>query len=188
LFFDKKALSFYIRAFMSVPGSVKPTEFARAAESLRGSLAVIEMPRLRDIVVIYPAQAADENKVDYAIEGEVTERGHEALRLAVKGRLWLTCQRCLEPLSVSIETSRRIILAPDADAVEAEYDAEDTDVVDTQESINLGELIEDEVLLSVPLSPRHDTESCGLKIAPQEPVRESPFAVLAGRGRKSEGK
>jgi uncharacterized protein len=104
----------------------------------------------------------------------------------------MTCQRCLEVVNVPLESQVHLALLQYED--QAERLDEDADFVilseeqivhgteDTDHAIDLIELLEDELLLSMPISPRH--ESCEHRHQPavqEEPVskRDNPFEVLA---------
>jgi uncharacterized protein len=104
----------------------------------------------------------------------------------------MTCQRCLEPVEVSIATQVHMALL--TDEKQAGRLDEDADFVilseeqvvhgvDDVQTIELIELLEDELLLSVPISPRH--EACENKHQPvveDEPElikRDNPFEALA---------
>ena len=109
-------------------------------------------------------------------------------------QLNMQCQRCLEPVEVPVHTTVHLALL--ADEEQAARLDEDADFVilseeqivhgaDGSDAIDLIELLEDELLLSVPISPRH--VSCEHKHQPvvqDEPVveakRDNPFGVLAG--------
>ena len=109
-----------------------------------------------------------------------------ALHLRVRAELPLSCQRCMGELRVPIEVDRHFVFVPDEDTAAALDDASEDDVLVLAPDFDLHALIEDELLMALPLVPRH--ESC------PEPVRLSaqdadfdaaqqdtpnPFAVLA---------
>ena len=73
--------------------------------------------------------------------------------------LTLVCQRCLEPVSVELGDKVRVALV-DADKA-ADIPEGYESVVVGNEGIRLVELLEDEILLSIPLSARHDAGECG---------------------------
>ena len=177
--FDKTKLSSYPNAFMSAPVSIKPSEFARARSSFSGTLQVAVLARLQEQL------ARQDGNLDYEVLGTLTEKGHESLVLKVSGTLWLKCQRCLEALPVMIDLSRRIVFARDPLGLEHDYEDDETDVVEAVESVDVAELIEDEVLLSLPLAPKHETGACGSAKPAISEQRSSPFSVLAKLGRPS---
>ncbi len=164
-------------ALGSTPERIKPAEFARAGLAVAGAIPVSAFKRLGEQLTRHDGQ------LDYALVGELTERGHDALSLKVSGTVWLKCQRCLEAVAVAIDSSRRVVFAKDADEVETAYEADDTDVVDAVEAIEVTDLIEDEVLLSMPSSPKHEIGACEAAVCGAGEVRKSPFLVLAKFGR-----
>ncbi len=90
-----------------------------------------------------------------AVEGELT------------ATVWLVCQRCLAQFETVIESSVRVaFVASDAEATQVpdEFDA----VTAPHGRILLDELVEDELLLALPLVPMHATPAdCALRMAAQ---------------------
>ena len=80
-------------------------EFASAGASLEGALPIRDFPRLRDLL------AGHDGEVAYEVEGGRDERGRPALRLKVRGRLELRCQRCLEALPFEVRADEMLVLA-----------------------------------------------------------------------------
>lgn len=152
-------------------------EFARAGLVCAGAFQVAAMVRLQEQL------ARPVGSIDFEVLGELTDKGHEALVLKVSGMLWLNCQRCLEALPVSVSSSRRIVFALKPLELERDYEDDETDVVDAVEILNVAELIEDEVLLSLPPSPKHELNVCGNTKPVMAEERLSPFAVLGKLGR-----
>ncbi|MBY0467713.1 MAG: YceD family protein, partial [Burkholderiaceae bacterium] len=100
----------------------------------------------------------------------------------------LECQRCLKPVDVPLVVQRRFLFVHGEDAAaQLDTDSED-DVLALSRTLNLIELIEDELLLGLPLVPRHSV--CPQPLRPPadpEPFEEraNPFAVLGDLKRKS---
>ena len=92
---------------------------------------------------------------------------HQILELGLKGRLHLVCQRCLQDCAVDLDEKRRFILVL-TDSEADEYP------------------LEDEVLLSLPLIPKHPDGFCEPHASTfgdggDEEVsneRENPFNIL----------
>ncbi len=169
--------------------------------SLAGRWPGDTLPRLAESQS--PPQDMALPEVDWAVQGErrpVT--GSEAelwLSLQIKTTGWLTCQRCLQPFQVPLVLDRRLRFVRGEAAAEA-LDAEiEDDVLALSRSLNLRELVEDELLLALPLVPRH--ESCPAPLAmaseaeplpdeaPGAPDRPNPFAILQSlkRGQGGQG-
>jgi len=150
-------------------------EFAKAASKLQGVRPIADFDRLRD------ALRADERQgtLRYELRGVPEEQGRPALRLKVDGVLPLVCQRCLGPLEVPLRIEVLLLLA----ATQAEMDAAPLEA-EGPESIVAGRdmpvlaLVEDEVLLAIPIAPRHAACAGGAKEAAAG--KAMPFAGLRG--------
>jgi len=154
-------------------------EFAKAASRLQGAWPVGAFLRLRD------ALRSSAGTVRYELQGVPQEQGRPALHLKVQGELHLTCQRCLAALEfpLRVETSLRLA------ATQAEVDAEPLEA-DGPECIVAGKemavqaLVEDEVLLAIPIAPRHEHCAAGAELAAESQgaagARQTPFAGLRG--------
>lgn len=116
-----------------------------------------------------------------------------SLRIGADTEVTLECQRCLQPMPFPIRIERRIFFVDGEDAAAAlDVDSED-DVLAIAPALDLHALLEDEMLLALPVVPRH--EVCAQPLPqgtepelPAEAVREHPFAALAalkGRNRPS---
>lgn len=107
------------------------------------------------------------------------------LHLRAQARVWLTCQRCLQPFEQALTVASRVRFVRDEAQAEA-LDAEiDDDVLALPRWLDLRALIEDELLLALPLVPRHDQcpqplpAGSAADLEPAEDTdRENPFAVL----------
>ena len=140
---------------LSPAGRFDAFRLAAKGESLAGEIDASTLDRLADRL----APDAGPAPIAWRIDGE-----HDALRrpilcLTIEGSLPLVCQRCLQPLSAPIAQQTRLLLARD----EAELgllDAEEPEVVLAATPIQARTLIEDEILLSLPLAPRHADGEC----------------------------
>ncbi|HTP61039.1 MAG TPA: DUF177 domain-containing protein [Burkholderiales bacterium] len=122
---------------------------------------------------------SDEGSVSYELQGVPEQLGRPALRLKVDGALQLVCQRCLGVLEYPLHIRVSLLLA----ATQAEMDAEPLDA-EGPESIVAGRemsvqaLVEDEMLLAIPIAPRHPACAGGEKDAASP--KQTPFAGLRG--------
>jgi uncharacterized protein len=160
--------------------------FAGEGASLAGQWPAPTLDRLADLQA--PPQDVPLADVAWQVQGErrpVT--GGEAelwLGLRADTGAWLTCQRCLQPFKVPLAIDRRIRFVRGETQAEA-LDAEsDDDVLALARSTDVRALLEDELLLALPLVPRHDLCPQPLPMAAQadmpedEPARPNPFAAL----------
>jgi uncharacterized protein len=104
------------------------------------------------------------------------------LHLRAQARVSLVCQRCLGPVETPLDAQRSFMFVADENlAAELDADSED-DVLALPRFLDLRELTEDELLLALPLVPRHELCPEPLPMAHgDEPVEErpNPFAALA---------
>jgi len=148
-------------------------EFARTGSKLQGALPVAGFTRLRD------ALSTNKGTLRFELLGVPEELGRPALRLKVAGELQFVCQRCLGALEFPLRIDVSLQLA----ATQAELDAEPL-AAEGPEGIVAGremqvrDLVEDELLLAMPLVLRH--ERCGGGEAQVLDERRSPFAGLRG--------
>jgi len=104
-----------------------------------------------------------------------------ALRIVAYAAVGLACQRCLQRMVVPLQVDRRVFFVAGEDAA-ASLDAEsDDDVLALEPALNLKSLVEDELLLALPLVPRHEVcpEPLPFEPEPEAPASEHPFAALA---------
>ncbi len=152
-------------------------EFASAGATQEGKLPLSSFPRLQDVLV------SDAGDVSYALRGMRDERGRPSLRLSVRGALQLRCQRCLGALLHEVQAEPLLVLA----ASQAEIDA-DPPGVDAPDGVLAGkemavrDLVEDELILSLPYAARHDECEAHPEGSDSRTDRatRSPFAGLRG--------
>jgi uncharacterized protein len=151
-------------------------DFSRQKQERSGVAAVADLSRLA-------AELLDSSGVlKWSVRGGVEMQGHPGLTLEVAGPVHLRCQRCLGLLDFAIDSRSVLILANDeasADALEQQLDDDSVDVIPGSRTMNLAVMIEDEALLALPLSPRHEVcpEPSALDALKQDKP-DSPFAVL----------
>jgi len=160
--------------------------FARSGEQLSGSTPIADLPRL----YAQSGDAAHEVDAHFSVSG--SERfdatGHPQVWLHASGQCQLTleCQRCLRPARVGLAFERdfRFVANEALAAVEDEESEEDVLVFARQ--FDLMELVEDELLMAMPLVPMHETcpEIPRFSVVDPDfdaaaPESVNPFAVLA---------
>jgi uncharacterized protein len=165
------------------PQRLDMAAFARDAGVLRGNWMLSGFDRLLDG---WPADApAPSGEVSWSARGELRPATAGApevwLHLRIQAVVWRTCQRCLQPMPVPLEVDRGLRFVAGEDAAAA-LDAEsEDDVLELVRSLDLRTLAEDELLLALPLVPRH--ESCPSPLPLRSDAAESPephpFAALA---------
>ena len=100
------------------------------------------------------------------------------LHLKAEVTLSQQCQRCLEPMDILVQVDRWFRLVADEVTALAEDDAAEEDLLAMDHEFNAFSLLEDDVLLAMPLVPRHDACHAPLSAALEEDLPH-PFAALA---------
>lgn len=147
--------------------------FAREGRALEGTLAVSSLERLHDQL----ADAAGE--LAFRVQGRQGRRGEPLLKIEVSGALALSCQRCLEAIRFDVDIDSLLELVPEgAELSQDELEDDTRDFLPVAGDLDVAQLVEDEVLLALPVAPRH--ERCGLPGTAEAGDRITPFAALAG--------
>lgn len=172
------------------PLSLDVAAFAKQGGALSGAWPLATLDRLCEEVHADAKPAASE-LLNWQVTGEARpRRGGEPeirLHLVCDAKVGLVCQRCLQAVEVDVRVDRSFQFVS-SEALAAEIDADsDEDVLALSRTLNLIELIEDELLLGLPLVPRHAACPQPLSApADAEPFEErvNPFAVLGDLKRK----
>ena len=152
---------------MLQPAAIDGLAFARNAAVLEGRLGIESLPRLAE-------SGCSVAVLDFVLNGEINQRGKPGLKLAVSGSVRLQCQRCLDSLHLPVRLEAELEFA----SSEADIMAADDDVerVVAGREMSVAALVEDEVLLALPMVPKHEQCSAAGWEAVAEP---SAFQALA---------
>jgi uncharacterized protein len=154
---------------------INSAEFAQKALAIHGIIAISQCSRLRDVLM------SSEGVLDYRLIGGSDQDGRLRLQLYVHGGLQLSCQRCLEPFKFELNIASNFFIVPDESATpSSEAGADDGDYLVAETQMQVINLIEDEILLALPLAPKHEIERCGADSGLNELKSPNPFAVLQG--------
>ncbi len=136
-------------------------------------MAVSALERLHDLL------AEVSGEVTFRLEGFKGANGELMLHLEVSGVLPLACQRCLKSVAFDLDVDNLLQLVPEgAELSQDELEDDTRDFLPVARELNVVDLVEDEILLTLPVAPRH--EKCGLPGAADAGERINPFAKLAG--------
>ena len=170
------------------PARLDVRAFAKALQELRGPTALSAFDRLQSEAM---AGADSPREVEWRVSGEFRQdaQGRDVpwLHLTAETVLPVCCQRCLGPVSAHLKVDRWFRFVEDEATAELEDEDSEEDVLALEPKPNVIALLEDELLMALPLVPMH--EECPETVPMQagqldveggeEPTRESPFAQLA---------
>ncbi len=149
-------------------------EFCRQSREFSAETLASALPRL-DL-------ANHEGGLRWQARGARNAQGGDVLELEIGGQLSVVCQRCLLPMVQAIDVHARYrVMRSEAEADAAPMDDDEFDPIVGSAAFDLDALVEDEVLLSLPVVPRHEKCPDGADLtADTSASRVSPFAVLSG--------
>tara|TARA_R100000935_G_scaffold18774_1_gene36254 strand:- start:248 stop:841 length:594 start_codon:yes stop_codon:yes gene_type:complete len=134
---------------------------------------------------------ASEHEQSNIVLNTTLYRRNNVLHLAftLTGEVWLTCQRCLQPIAIDLSDEYDIALLDNESQIRLVNEEQDyllLDEIVTEQSperlLPFKKLVEDEILLKTPMAPKHD--DCEMSVEqfgeiPEEEETENPFAALA---------
>ena len=159
--------------------------FAKANGSITASESLAKFDRLLE-----EAQGAGaQNLVHFTATGMTRPNGATSeqiwLVLSAEVALPQTCQRCLGPVDVPVHFEREFRFVVSEEVAEVEDEESEEDVLVLSRDFNLLELVEDELLMALPVVPKHDVCPGAVKLqvadpdfAEDEQEKPNPFAVL----------
>lgn len=170
--------------------------FAQAAALLSGVTPLRQLERLQHEAVNDTGLTPE---VTWSAQGEWRAQNGEPdqawLHLQAQISLPLACQRCLHPVRVPLVVDRAFRFVADEATAMAQDGESEEDVLVLSRSFDLLALIEDELLMALPVLSQH--ESCAIPIssssraaredAPEDGQRPHPFAALAQLVSKRDG-
>jgi uncharacterized protein len=181
-----------VAGLAQVNGHIKSNDLLQKYERLKQESCRLE------------ADLTNKESVNWQATGELIETAGQNAN--AKSQVWLhvtahttlpqTCQRCLGEVGVHLDVNRSYRFVADEATAEAQDDACEEDLLAISREFNLLALIEDELLMALPLVPMHEVCPVQPKMAVADAGFEgdgeavgagkpNPFAVLAAlKGKK----
>src|SRR5271170_2629527 len=123
--------------------------FARQSLVASGMLVAAKMARIE--------RHDGDGELNWRLAGSIDRDGRLFLELTVRGQIPQCCQRCLATVRVPVDIASRLeVVADRAIAERAPLDNDEFDVIVGSDSLDVAQLVEDEIILALPGAPRHD--------------------------------
>lgn len=161
-----------------LPLKVDPYRFADNGMRLQGSLPIKNMQRL------CASLASDSGDVEVNINFGIDEQGLRNLRGHLETNVVLQCQRCMESFNYAIIDDFMLGIVQselEAEELPERYDPLVIKGVD----LLVQDVIEDELIISLPIVPMHESQDCKIRLplkveseAIPEMEKENPFKVI----------
>ncbi len=157
-----------------LPYKIDPFRSAAHKMQLQGNFMLGDMQRL------VPSLHSTEGEVTVDADFAMDEQDICVLKGQLKTSLTLQCQRCMEPFKYDIidEFLSGIVQTEDeAEKLPEQYDP----VIAIEGELALLDMIEDEIIIALPIVPMHDANKCKVKLPLEAGTTESnnPFNVIS---------
>jgi uncharacterized protein len=170
------------------PEHLDVLSFARDADRLEGESRLAHWPRLAQEQ--FGHAQGDEGLVVWQLQGRAVSQAGDAdqiwLHLRATVHLPMQCQRCLTPVVETVAAERSFRFVADEATAAALDDESEEDILVFSRDFDALALIEDELILSLPLVPMHEVcpETPPMSVSDPDfeaaAQRPNPFGVLAG--------
>lgn len=166
---------------MSVRFVIDSSDFARSAGMHHDKIPLSELMRLHDLLF------DKEGELAYEISGYLDKNNKPGLHLEIKGRIHLCCQRCLDKLTHIVDLQTFFLLAKNEAELDQINEDDTIDAILATPDLDVLDLIEEEIILSLSISSRHPDGECKLHrpesnediLSDQLQQSTHPFATLA---------
>lgn len=162
--------------FKPLPRQVDPRKFAQQGVALEGFVPVAELPRIME------AAESSNGNAQVRLEFGISEEGKRAVTGHAVADLSLVCQRCLGPVTVTVESDISLAIVWDEEAAKALPQHFDPWITG-EGAADLFNMVEEELLLSMPAVAYHHEPCIDSNLyssgKPVEIKKEkNPFQVL----------
>lgn len=153
------------------PLLINNLEVAKSQGILSGEIPFNSCDRLADILI---QDVKNSHKIEYKLTGSTTKLHLPSLHLTIDANLSILCQRCLDVMQQALLLNYDYVISEsEPDTFEGD---DDVDWLEVSREMNLNELIEDELLMALPVAPTHD-HGC-IPHQQESGEKHNPFSVL----------
>ncbi len=154
------------------PTVIDSLAFAQDGRASEGAVSLTDLPRLAGELL------EQRGSLDVRLRGWRDEEGKHWLHLVVQGNVLVQCQRCLEGVDLPLGIDAVLqLIAPGEAWPDDELIDDEAEAIAADQALDVLSLIEDEVLLALPIAPLHG--QCELPPVAGNGFELSSFAALA---------
>lgn len=161
-----------------LPVQFNPIRYAEQRRLITGEMPLRGMSRLAELLL------DSSESVRVTLQCDIDSDGYRIVSGELATTLQLSCQRCLEPVRLPLQLTIALAAVMDERAAEQLPSHYEPLLLSADGSCFLRDLIEDELLLALPVITRHPEGACPVKVVPPVVASEAvsaahPFAALA---------
>lgn len=157
-----------------LPHLIDPARLADKHATLKGTLSLAAMPRLREFL------ADTTGEVSVIMRFGRDENDSTFIQVEINTDLVFKCQRCMENFSYPVSVD--VLLSPTMDDTKTSRMHSYEPLIMKDALIAVQDIVEDEILLNLPLIAKHPQDICPVVLSTSHvnrPYTESPFKVLS---------
>lgn len=165
-----------------LPKEIDPLRLAQNGLKFDGQILLSDMPRLTKSL------HSDSGLVDVVLAFDIDEIGTPYVKGEFTVLVSIVCERCMLPMSMELSVSCLLAMVVSEKFIDKLAEQYDPWLLENNDPISLSKVVEDELILVLPLVPRH-TEACLPSEAwstmsdynedKGDEKRVSPFAILS---------
>jgi len=185
IFFDTYGVRGYNSPLMSgqqrLPLEIDPFRMAEVGRLMAGKVEITTLKRL------LPLLESTTGYIDIELEFNIDEGGVRYMHGKIATTLVLKCQRCMEAMDLPLQNEFSLAFVHSESEAELLPEQYEPQIVEST-PVHLMDMLEDEILLSLPQIPMHDEAECSIQsfndeneLVEQQSEKEdkpNPFAVL----------
>ena len=148
---------------------------------IAGFVDLKRLPRFRETL------ASDKGAVHVALQFTTSDAGQQLILGRLEASVEVICQRCLEPLGIELADDIKLALLAD-ESKSKELDSDLEPWICAEPKLELAGLVEEQLMLCMPIVNYHTTSDCSNKLGYREPTDKlalpsangtaNPFSVL----------
>lgn len=161
-----------------LPEHIDILRLAKQGCKLSGRLFLNEMPRFKQYVATEESNNEVANFADIEVELDVDDQHIAFIRGSAQASVAMICQRCLKPMKVDINT-HFLLGAVENEAKIEKLPAQYEPLEISEKLVSLSAIIEDELILALPLVALHKQDQCTVKMPGNQQVKEQREKIEA---------
>lgn len=134
-----------------VPEKINPHRLARSMSRLEGHLDISALSRIVGL------SDSNENQVaEICLQFGYDSSNNCYIQGKLYAEVFVECQRCMQNMQIKVDNDLSLCPMQEDDKNSTEYE----EVILQENMVNIHQLVEDEILLTIPLYPKHQSIQC----------------------------
>lgn len=163
-------------AKVMLPKEIDPIQLAESRKKIKGELPLEEMERLKELI----CQNSGKALIDLSFGRDLL--GYLYIQGSINAAFKVICQRCNAPMQMNLDIAVKVspvLSDEEAEKLPKGYDP----LLLTGDTISLITMVEEEILLGIPIVPKHSLKECKVKSSElqefeEEEEKPNPFRDL----------